>query len=379
MKSGKTARGAAGLLAAGLTLVAGCHSPSRPTTVVAVQPLSLTCPATITIDNVATATEAVTFAPPGHSGGVEPVALSCSPASGANFPLGTTMVTCNGIDATATRTAACTLTVSLTPVAPVLGATTLLAVGDSITAGENGIDEFNLDDPRYDQSGPCVAMATTGAKLQYIDYVNSYPSALGTLLAQRYPAQTPALINCGKRGQTTAQGLQLLSGPYGLAVWHPDALLILEGINDLRFDDQYLSTADTVVANLSTDIQTARSSVKKIFLSTLIPQKAGARGDASHNPQIEQTNVRIRALTAQPDVVLVDSYAEFLARSDYQSALLESDGEHCTPEGYLVIAKAFFAKIQATLDQTKPSGLSRATRQSRSQPIARPMGVPRRH
>jgi hypothetical protein len=54
--------------------------------------------------------------------------------------------------------------------------------------------------------------------------------------------------------------------------------------------------------------------------------------------------------------VLVDNEAAFLGVGDY-GLLLEPDGEHCTPEGYRLIAQTFLAAIQATMEQAPSAAL----------------------
>ena len=198
------------LLAGLLVLVACGSSPSGPSSgPPPVGSLELTCPTNIHVDNVAGGSLPVTYPPPTASGGVAPVSTSCQPASGTSFPVGTTNVTCEGADAaTPPRTAACSFAVTLTAVVPMLKATTFLALGDSITAGENG-------NPPFQDQVPCtstVMSASRMARPQFIDIPNAYPTKLLAMLVQRYTSQTLTVVNCGVRGETTAQGLSRLPG-----------------------------------------------------------------------------------------------------------------------------------------------------------------------
>src|SRR6185369_3943719 len=114
------------------------------------------------VADVLTPTQVVTYAAPGHDGGLAPISITCAPPSGAAFPLGTTNVSCAGSDAaTPPRTAACAFKVTLAPYVPpvpVLSVTRFMAVGDSLTAGDNGDNDDNLTDPLYSDLGPCVQM-----------------------------------------------------------------------------------------------------------------------------------------------------------------------------------------------------------------------------
>src|SRR5262245_23505619 len=87
---------------AALALVASCSSPTGPTPPppppVAEAPI-LTCPG----DGVSRATVnagglTVTFDTPKVTGGEGTVTVSCSPASGENFPIGMTEVKCTATD-----------------------------------------------------------------------------------------------------------------------------------------------------------------------------------------------------------------------------------------------------------------------------------------
>ena len=108
------------------------------------------------------------FTAPTVTGGTEPVSVACTPASGSAFPLGTTAVSCVATDASA-RLASCSFNVVVSGVQfPVKK---FLAVGDSLTAGENG------------------------SPLSYrpvVDEPNSYPTKLQALFDGMFRAR-PAL------------------------------------------------------------------------------------------------------------------------------------------------------------------------------------------
>src|SRR6185503_6366539 len=96
--------------------------------------------------------------------GAPPVTTTCSQTSGTAFPLGATSVNCTASDAMS-RQAACSFVVSITGVT--LGVTKFSAIGDSLTAGENG----------------------AGAKPSFVDPGNSYPTKLQALLEATFPGQ----------------------------------------------------------------------------------------------------------------------------------------------------------------------------------------------
>jgi len=319
----------------GLLLLVGCgHNPEGPSGPPPVGTVTLTCPADVHVQNVSAATS-VNFPVPAASGGVSPVSTTCAPGSGSLFPVGSTTVTCTGTDsAMPARSGVCSFVVTLPPAVPVLKATTFLALGDSLTLGENG-----LDGPDF----PCT-MTSSAPRPLFVNGCNTYPQMLQNLLDQRYTSQEPTVANRGVRLETTGGGLARLPGL--ISETHPDALLVLEGINDFT-----QTTATDIIPNLRADIQVARNAgLTQVFLSTLLPQKPGSRSMVSPQ-QIQSTNGQIRALAMEQNVPLVDNEAAFLAVGDYCS-LIEDDGLHATPAGYQLIAQTFFTAIKANLEQT---------------------------
>lgn len=325
-------------LAAVVLTVSGCgKGPSGPSNgPPAVTPLTLTPPADIRVDNITGSSVTVTYNLPSASGGTPPITVSCSPASGTSFPVGTTVVRCSGSDGV--RNAVCQFNVTITAFVPVLSVNSLLALGDSITAGENGDERF----PDVLCSTPNVA-----SHPQFIDLCRSYPSVLEGMLRARYTSQTPTVINVGARGQKSGEGLQLLFGY--LSSFRPDALLLFEGVNDLPGDP------GAIIPNLRASIQVAKGfGVREVFLSTLLPQKPSCCGSTDRfNPTtqalIVPINDQIRALANEQRVVLVDNGAAFFGMGDYNS-LLENDGEHPSPAGYRLIAQTYFSAIQARFE-----------------------------
>jgi sugar lactone lactonase YvrE len=86
-------------------------NPSADTT----PPVISGVPADITVDATSASGAVVTFASPTASDNVDgPVPVSCSPASGSTFPIGTTTVTCTATDA-AGNTSTATFTVTVNP------------------------------------------------------------------------------------------------------------------------------------------------------------------------------------------------------------------------------------------------------------------------
>jgi lysophospholipase L1-like esterase len=328
--------------------VAACGTPTTPTPGVGFP--ALTCPVSIKVPAAGLVTH-VSYSGPFATGGTPPDTVSCSVASNSVFPVGVTAVTCSVTDATG-RLAACTFNVTVLP-PPLLVGTTFLAFGDSIADGENGIDDGNTI--------PCSA-STARVGVAFIDCPNSYHALLQSLLAARYVVQTPAVVNAGvPRELALGENLNLGGTEPGgtdrigsvLDQTHPDALLLLEGINDLEGETESLQD---VISALGYDIDQARlRSLKKIFISTLTPVKVGSRVSASFLAlnSVQRLNDLIRTLAAQKGAVLVDSYAALAGNT---GAYIGDDGLHPTPLGNQQIAQAFFAAIEATFEQPPTPG-----------------------
>jgi lysophospholipase L1-like esterase len=319
---------------AGLLVLADCgaHSPPGPSPP-SVETLSLTCPSNIQIENVMGATLPVTYSSPQSTGGLPPISITCAPASGADFALGASTVTCNGTDArTPPQSAACSFTVTLTPFVPVLGATKFLAFGDSITEGENGEDV---------------------PQVLFVDPLHSYPTLLAALLTARYTGQTPQVLNAGVGGETVAAGVMRIDRELDQTQPKPEVLLLLEGVNSLT--GNFSGDSASVITGLRYDIQAAKSrGLKGVFLSTLIPENKDASGcpfRAHDWDEIPQMNGAIRGLAIEQGIPLVDSYAAFGGHPEY----IDCDGLHPTPAGNQAIAQAFFTAIQAKLENAAPS------------------------
>ncbi len=302
----------------------------------------VTCPANQMIQ-AAGPSVVVTYPAPVATDGAAPLTTACKPASGASFPVGVNDVVCTTTDA-AGRQATCTFQVVVQP-APILEGTSFLAFGDSITAGEVTNPSFLLD-LRPDLS---------------------YPTDLQKLLSARYQTQTVNVTNCGVEQETAQAGVDrlrsVLAGgacgpalpagrrPFGAGLF--DAVLLLEGINDLNSGDP--NSISVVREALRADIRNAKSAgAQQVFLSTLTPAFAFA-GD-----MVPAMNDEIRALAASEGAVLVDAYAAFGGES---TTLIGVDGLHPTTAGYQVLAQTFFTKIQANFEvTTMPAGMRRTGR-----------------
>src|SRR6267142_3150193 len=115
-------------------LAAGCdRSPIEPTPDTPPAGPKISCPAPQTVPSLDGQSVMVSYPFAMVSGGVAPVPVSCTPPSGAMFPVGSTSVLCVATDARQ-RIDSCSFSITVQP--PLRSsATTFTAFGDSITEG----------------------------------------------------------------------------------------------------------------------------------------------------------------------------------------------------------------------------------------------------
>lgn len=317
-----------GVVAAALSALAaaGCGGPTAPSPRTA-GPLAATCLPSVTVPATSAVGALVNYPLAAVTGGQAPVSLSCTPTSGQVFAIGTTPVTCTAKDAAASS-ASCTfpLTVSAPPE---LARTNFMAFGDSITAGEVTVPVSTraLDrQPVYRQ----VVVPTA-----------AYPTALERLLAGRYVAQQPQVVNEGRPGESAGDAEPRLLR--ALEVDRPDAVLLLMGYNDLSSSARRIRA----VATMERMAKDVRGYGARLFMATLTPPVPG-RLRAIDTSAIVAYNDDIRTLAAGEGAVLVDLYEAMLPNA---SAWIGVDGLHPTEAGYAFIAEAFFSAVRADLER----------------------------
>ncbi len=309
-------------------LLPGCgsSSPSAPGPATTTPP-QITCGAPITVGSLVAISQPVSYPAPTVSGGAAPVAVACAPASGSEFQLGTTTVTCNARDSQA-RQATCSFTVTLTH--RELAVTKFLAFGDSMTEGENGRPVASID--------------------SFVDTPNAYPTILQQYFNERIPTQQITVANAGRGGEKASDPETNERLKKEIARTQPQVLLLLEGINDLNG-----GTGQNAVVNALRDhIRTARDrGVQYVFVSTILPTAADVcsapnppdpRCRARDTPagQPVQINQSIRSMVPSAGAVLVDPFDDFVAhRAEY----IDTDGLHLRPAGNQALATAFWNRI----------------------------------
>jgi lysophospholipase L1-like esterase len=312
---------------------AGCGGHHGPTAPDPGDSLAILCPADQAVDDLTNApTMPVTFPAPSTMGGKAPVTVQCTPASGTNFALGQTPVSCGATD-TGGHFAACAFNVTVSPV-PMLSVTSFMAFGDSLTEGEVQPQRHTV--------------------LAY-EPEDGYPAQLLGMLRDRYRGQTITLSNYGLGGADTWGDYPRLLD--ALAAEQPQALLLLEGINDLDGNASY-DEIPHVIDGLRADVRESLArGVQYVLVSTLTPQREPTAGSPERrnfvqDPQlIRDTNDEIREMAAQEGAILVDGYAAIAVDVD---RLVGADGLHLTIAGYQALANAFFVAIEQHLELPPP-------------------------
>jgi lysophospholipase L1-like esterase len=290
----------------------------------------------------------VAFIPPTITGGNAPVGFTCTPASGASFQLGTTAVSCVAFDAAGLSSSPCSFNVKISGVQ--LGIKRIDTIGDSLTAGENGISQ-----------------------VQFTDEANSYPTKLRERLEGEFPKQGIVVVNRGKGAErfdrTNGSGqlgtLDLLPGY--LSEDAPEAVLIVGGYNHLVPTCPYGRTADHPTCAFAVEeaedalrevIHIAKNwaGVRYVYVATLTPPgpiAPGAANDRRIDPSaIDDMNQRVRFSTAAEGAILVDVAAAF---AGHEAEYVSVDGLHLRPAGYQTIANLFYSRIIETVPQSNPA------------------------
>jgi lysophospholipase L1-like esterase len=267
----------------------------------------------------------IVYPKPVLTGGAAPIQSSCVPRQGTAFPLGTTVVDCATTDSEA-RQATCSFTVTLTR--SVLGAQRFVAFGDSITEGSDGL-------------GVTIVPSA-------IDPTKSYPTALRALFQTEFPGQGITVVNDGKSGEPAGCGFfetscGVLRLPSSIATHRPQALLLLDGYNDLNDP----GNVNRVVTAMRDMIRIARGAgVSYVFVGTMTPGRKSDPGflDRQRLPaEILAVNAMLATMVPAEGAHLVNTYAAFLGR---ELTLVGPDGLHLTAAGNTMLAETFFARIR---------------------------------
>ena len=317
-----------------LALIASCSSPTAPTPPPPPPPVAdppiLSCPG----DGVNRATVnaggmTVTYDLPTATKGEGTVTVACSPASGENFPIGTTEVTCTATD-TLSRKSECAFPVTVSKLAT-LSKLKYMAFGDSITAGEITVPI----------SGSIVGQSLI-TKLVVVPN-SSYPAVLQRTLQGRYASQAGQITvgNFGVGGEKAAVARDRFIA--GLNSFRPDVVIILDGANDIPAGEN--GAASTAASEVRAMADEALRRGIRVFIGTPTPGKPGSR----------QTNTfllldyagRMRDVAARTGATLIDFYNLMLPEVD---RLIGVDGLHPNEAGYTKMADIVFQAIQSAFE-----------------------------
>jgi lysophospholipase L1-like esterase len=185
------------------------------------------------------------------------------------------------------------------------------------------------------------------------------------MLNNEYADQGIQVLNYGKSGEPIDDGRQRLPG--ALTAQHPQALLLLDGYNELLnscAESHPLDVASAKCAQVTTDvvsgyrkmIQIARSAgVTYVFASTLTPSGPYIPGPSVKNDRrialsaIVATNTKLVPMVRAEGATLVDSFAAFVG---HEAEYVADDGLHPRRAGYQALADTFFAAIKGTIAST---------------------------
>ncbi|MCA1583710.1 MAG: GDSL-type esterase/lipase family protein [Acidobacteria bacterium] len=203
-----------------------------------------------------------------------------------------------------------------------VGATRFLAFGDSITFG---------------------TLSSFDGVFLYDGSPQAYPARLELGLKTYHPAQAPAftVLNRGVPGEGAVEGARRIASL--LATIRPQALLVLEGINDLNSGR---SVGQTVSA-LDTMLDYARVYNVPAVVATMFQTYEVERPNGEHRTNaaalVPSLNAAIRQMVAgRQNVFVADVHAAF----GTNRSLVGGDGLHPTEAGYERMATTFMAAIE---------------------------------
>ncbi|MEW6323178.1 MAG: GDSL-type esterase/lipase family protein [Acidobacteriota bacterium] len=201
-----------------------------------------------------------------------------------------------------------------------LGATRFLAIGDSITYG---------------------TLSSYDGSFLYDVPSHSYTVRLQSALTTYYPRQTFTVTNVGVPGEWAQVGAQRLHAE--LTRYRPQALLILEGINDLNAD-QSISVIGRALRDM---LDIAALFDTPVLIATMFQtyEVTTPTGQVRTNAasSVPALNAEIRRIAeGRRNVWVVDLHAAF----GTNRSLVGGDGLHPSTSGYERMATTFLTAIE---------------------------------
>lgn len=168
----------------------------------------------------------------------------------------------------------------------------------------------------------------------------SYPSVLQSQLRSRFAAQAGdiVVVNAGQGGERLLDGVLRFEAAFEAN--RPEAVLVMEGVNDLLSLGPEVST--TLLQFMA---QQAMSRNARVFVASMLPTVAGRRL-SQPVPNLVTLNGRIQQMCSQQGAVYVDLYNALLSEAE---SIIGPDGLHPTEAGYRRVAEVFLAAISTDL------------------------------
>jgi len=247
------------------------------------------------------------------------VTVACAPESNTAYPVGTTTVSCTATDAQQ-RTASCSFGVTVAA-PPRLRLNRFMAFGDSITVGE-------------------VIVPST-EDLLLTPTAQPYPAILTQLLRERYGSD-PVVFNAGLSGEKAAFGDRRF--PSTFLAYSPEAVIILEGANDILYSDPAsgIAAAELGVSVMAAEARNRRA---RVYIALLTPTRPGRRQIPLG--VVQAANDRLRQVARGEGAVVIDTFTPLLADLNGN---IDTDGLHLTALGYRRLAEAVFAALRTDLE-----------------------------
>ncbi len=202
----------------------------------------------------------------------------------------------------------------------------VLAFGDSITRGDRRFDEENR---------------------------GGYPGRLEVKLRADNP--DAEVRNLGRDGETTSEGLSRLLGV--LSNHGGDAIVIMEGSNDVDLVNEGLISLESIEANLAAMANRAANAGLDVTLGTLLPRPPYVRRDSSNAITFGATRL-IRELAFRQRRAMVDVYDLFFyeprAILDLYAGGTNDVVGHPNAAGFAHMADAFYDHFSG-IDSESPS------------------------
>jgi lysophospholipase L1-like esterase len=199
-----------------------------------------------------------------------------------------------------------------------------MAFGDSLTAGEIVV--------------PGTEDAETRANPE-----TAYPGVLARLLQAQYTSQAITVINRGKSAEQSARALGRFADD--ILANSPEAVIILEGVNDIVVAETSGSGIDAAERGVSELAAHARNRRLRVFLVNLPPTKAGRRRVPLSS--IMAFNDRLKVIARGEGAYLIDVFTPLSQDVD---TMVGRDGLHLTEAGYRRMAETIYAAIRDDLE-----------------------------